>query len=212
MSVFSPKQRHSLGGQIAIALYRISEAIHYLFKERGKMRRLSPTQIQSLLFLKYVRPVARTIGGLADRLGASYATSSEVVDALERKGLVERSPLPEDHRVVTLRLTPKGRVETEMVENILDEIESAVNALPEEEQRSLVHALQSVVRHLQRRGFINIYDICWGCQFFQKNAHPDDPRGPHHCAFMDSPLAEPDTYWECPDFVPTEELDQEERG
>ena len=212
MPVLSPKQRHSLGGQIAIALSRISEAIHHLFKERGKMRRLSPTQMQSLLFLKYVRPGARTIGGLADRLGSTYATTSEVVDALERKGLVERTPLPQDHRVTTLRLTPKGQLETELVENILDEIESAVNTLPEGEQRALLHALQSVVRHLHSRGYINIYDMCWSCQFFRKNAHPDDPRGPHHCSFMDAPLAEPDTYWDCPDFVPAEERDQKERG
>ncbi|MFN3741212.1 MAG: MarR family winged helix-turn-helix transcriptional regulator [Anaerolineales bacterium] len=204
ISPFNPKHRNTLGGRITIALYRISQAIDRLFRERGKLVGLSPTQIQSLLFLKYARPGVRTIGGLADRLGATYATSSDVADALERKQLIKRTPLPEDQRVVTLRLTPKGEDEAGMLEDVLDEIEAAVNALPEAEQVALLRATQAIVRHLQRAGYVKVYEMCWNCQFFQKDAHPDDPRGPHHCAFVDAPLSDPNTYLECPDFVPIE--------
>ncbi len=204
ISPFNPKQRNTLGGRITIALYRITQAIEHIFRERGKVTRLSPTQIQSLLFLKYARPGVRTIGGLANRLGVTHATSSGVADALEHKRLIKRTPLPEDQRVITLRLTPKGEDEAGMLEDVLDEIEAAVNALPEAEQTALLHAAQSIVRRLQQAGYVKIYEICWGCQFFRKDAHPDDPRGPHHCAFMDAPLPEPQTYLECPDFVPAE--------
>lgn len=204
MSPFNPKQRNALGGRITIALYRITQAIDHLFRERGKVVHLSPTQIQSLLFLKYARPGVRTIGGLANRLGATYATSSGVADALERKRLIKRTPLPEDQRVVTLRLTPEGEDEARMLEDVLDEIEVAVNALSEAEQAALLRATQAIVRHLQRVGYVKVYEMCWNCQFFQKDAHPDDPRGPHHCAFVDAPLPEANTYLECPDFVPAE--------
>ncbi len=203
-SPFNPKHRNTLGGRVTIALYRIAQAIEHLLRERGKAMRLSPTQIHSLLFLKYARPGVRTIGGLANRLGVTYATSSGVADALEHKRLIKRTPLPEDQRVITLGLTPKGEEEAEALENVLDEIEAAVNALPEAEQSAVLHAVQSIVRHLQSAGYVRVYEMCWGCQFFQKDAHPDDPRGPHHCAFMDAPLPEPNTYLECPDFVPAE--------
>lgn len=204
MSPFNPKHRNTPSGRITIALYRITQAINHLFRERGKVVRLSPTQTQALLFLKYARPGVRTIGGLANRLGATYATSSGVADALERKQLIKRTPLPEDQRVITLGLTPKGEAKVEMLEDVLDEIQSAVNALPEAEQVALLHATQAIVRHLQRAGYVNVYEMCWNCQFFQKDAHPDDPRGRHHCAFMDAPLPEPNTYLECPDFVPVD--------
>lgn len=202
MSLFNPKHRNTPGGQIGIAFYRIAQAIDFLLRKRGKVMQLSPAQIQVLLFLKYARSGVRTIGGLADRLGITYATSSGVADALERKRLILRTPLPEDQRVITLALTPEGEAATEALEDVLDEIELAVNALPEAELVALMRATQSIVRRLQHAGYVKVYEMCWGCQFFQRDSHPEDPRGPHHCAFMDAPLQEPNTYLECPDFVP----------
>ncbi len=204
MSFLNPKHRNTPAGQISIAFYRITQAIDLLLRERGKTLRLSPAQIQALLFLKYARPGVRTIGGLANRLEVTYATSSGVADALERKRLIQRKPLPEDQRVITLGLTSKGEDKAELLEDVLDEIELAVNALPAAERAALLRATQAIVRRLQNAGYVRVYEMCWNCQFFQKDAHPDDPRGPHHCAFMAAPLPEPDTYLECPDFVPAE--------
>jgi len=201
MSAFNPRQRTTPAGQITVALYRVAQAIDHLLRERGKALRLSPAQIQSLLFLRFARPGVHTVGGLAQRLDVTSATASGVADALERKRLIRRKPLPEDRRIITLDLTPVGRRQTELLEDMLDEIEAAVNSLSAAEQSALRHAMQRVVQALQRAGYVHIYEMCWGCQFFRKDAHPSDPRGPHHCAFMDAPLAEPDTYLECPDFV-----------
>lgn len=205
MSVFDPRHRnHNPGAQITIALYRIGQALNRLMRAKGNRRHLSPTQIQSLLFLRFARPGIRTIGGLSERLGATYATTSGVVDAVERKGWVERQPLPEDHRVITLKLTQAGLQETEAMEDMLDEIEAAINDLSEADQQAVNRAAQAIVRRLQRRGHIQVYEMCWNCQFFQHNAHPNNPDGSHHCAFMDAPLPEPNTYLECPDFVEVE--------
>ena len=201
---FNPKHRSTPGSQISIVLYRIAQAIDLLMRERGKVMGLSPTQIQSLLFLRYARPGVRTIGGLANRLGVTYATSSGVADALERKHLIQRVPLPEDQRVIMLGLTPQGESKAEMLGDVLDEIEAAVNSLPDAEQAALLRATQTIVRRLQTAGYVRVYEMCWGCQFFRRHAHLNDPRGPHHCAFMDAPLPEPNTYLECPDFVPVE--------
>jgi|SRR5581483_8670433 DNA-binding MarR family transcriptional regulator len=202
MSAFNPQQRHTFSGQITIALYRITQAMERLLRERSQDAQLSPAQIHALLFLKYARPGVRTIGGLAQRLGSTYATTSGVADALERKKLIQRAPLPEDQRVITLGLTATGQSKVAQLEDVLDEIESAVNALPPPEQTALSHALQTIAQRLQDAGYVNVYEMCWGCQFFQRHARPDDPRGPHYCAFMNAPLSEPNTYLECPDFTP----------
>jgi Transcriptional regulators len=166
---------------------------------------LSPAQIQTLIFLKYARPGVRTVGGVAQRLGVTYATASGVADALENKRFIERVTLPGDQRVVTLLLTEAGTAHAGQLEDVLDEIEAAVDGLPDAEQSVLLHATQAIVARLQQSGYVRVYEMCWGCQFFRRDVHPDDPRGPHHCAFVDAPLAEPATYFECPDFVPSDQ-------
>lgn len=203
MSAFDPRRRsETLSGAITIAFYRISQAIHHLLRVRGEAAQLSPAQIHALLFLRYARPGVRTIGGLANRLSATYATASGVADTLERKGLVRRRPLLEDQRTITLTLTSQGSQQAEALEDLLDEIEVAIKELPEAEQHTLKRATQSIVRRLQITGHVKVYEMCWHCQFFRRNAHTDDPRGQHHCTFVNAPLPEDHTYYECPDFVP----------
>lgn len=202
MTVFDPRQRHTPAGRITIGLYRIGQAINHLFRQRGEARQLSPAQIQALLFLRYARPGVRTIGGLATRLGTTYATASGVADALEHKRLARRQPLPSDRRTVTLSLTETGEAECRELEDVLDVIEAAIADLPPTDQEALLRATQAVVRRLQEAGHVQVYEMCWGCQFFRPYAHRDDPVGPHHCAFVDAPLPEAQTYLECPDFIP----------
>ncbi|MFQ5433284.1 MAG: MarR family winged helix-turn-helix transcriptional regulator [Anaerolineae bacterium] len=203
MPSFDPRyRRETPSGQVTIAFYRISQAIGHLLRVRGESHRLSPAQIQALLFLRHARPGVCTIGGVANRLTVSYATASGVVDALERKQLVKRRPSPTDRRTITLSLTGEGSREAIQLEDLLDEVETAVNTLPEAEQQALVRAAQTIVRQLQTADYVQVYEMCWDCQFFQQDAHPNDPLGPHHCAFVDAPLPEPQTYLECPDFVP----------
>jgi DNA-binding MarR family transcriptional regulator len=206
MSAFDPRHRDETpAGAATIALYRISQAMGRLLRGRGEAAGLSPAQIQALLFLRFARPGVRTIGGLAQRLATSYATASGVADALEGKELVKRRPLAEDQRTVTLTLTPVGDRQAEALEDVLDEIEETIQGLPEGDQLTLVRAARAIVRRLQAAGHISVYEMCWNCQFFRPDAHPDDPRAPHHCAFVDAPLPEPNTYLECPDFVPARE-------
>lgn len=201
-SSFDPQFRHGRpAGEATIALYRISQAIGRLLRERGEERQLSPAQIQALLFLQFARPGVRTMGGLAQRLNSTYATASGVADALEKKVLVERRPLAGDRRTITLNLTANGWTEAEALEDVLDDIEGAITTLSDDEQRALVAATQAIVRRLQAAGHVQVYEMCWGCQFFRPNVHPHDPAGPHHCAFVDAPLPEANTYLECPDFV-----------
>jgi hypothetical protein len=95
---------------------------------------------------------------------------------------------------------------------VLGDLEEAIAQLPEREQEALLHATQAIVRKLQDKGHVRVYEMCWNCQFFRYNAHPQDARGPHHCAFVDAPLPEPDTYRECPDFVPLSTLREKREG
>lgn len=207
MPVFNPRSRaNHPAGSITIALYRIGQAMSHILRQRAELEQLSPTQIDALLFLKFARRGVHTIGGLAQRLASTYATASGVTDALERKQLVQRESAPDDARKVVLALTEQGQQRAGNLEDLLNEVEAAVTELPEVEQQALLRATQAIIRRLQAAGHVQVYEMCWGCQFFRRNAHPADPAGPHHCAFVNAPLAEPNTYSECPDFVSVEEM------
>jgi DNA-binding MarR family transcriptional regulator len=151
-------------------------------------------------------PGVCTIGGLAQRLQATMATASEVADALERKGLVAREPLPADRRTVTLRLTVAGRRRVAPLSACWMIWRRRWKPSPLPIRRALHRALQQIVRRLAASGAIVVYEMCWGCAFFRPYAHPENPAAPHHCAFMDAPLRDADTYTECPDFIPREEV------
>lgn len=54
-------------------------------------------------------PHRLTIGQLLDSMMITSGTMTNRIDRIEARGLVERSPDPDDGRVVLVTLTPKGR-------------------------------------------------------------------------------------------------------
>ena len=63
-------------------------------------------QVRLLFTLGQSGPVS--IGQLADKLGVTNATASELVDRVERRGLASRSHRADDRRVVDCRLSDDG--------------------------------------------------------------------------------------------------------
>jgi DNA-binding MarR family transcriptional regulator len=202
MSSFDPRYREAhVPGNLSVTLYRISQAIVTLLREKGRQHGLTATQLQTLLFLAYSRPGVRTIGGLAQRLSCTPATASGVANGLERKGLVTRTPWPQHRRTITLTLTRKGAALAAQVDNSLDELETIVRQLDHRDQENLLQGAQNILRGLADQGRVTIYEMCRNCAYLQPNVDPDNTAGPYRCAFMDVGLTEADTYTECPDFV-----------
>jgi DNA-binding MarR family transcriptional regulator len=207
MSSFDPQYREdSTPGHLTVTLYRITQAVSVLLREKSQAKGLSATQLQALWFLAYARPDVRTIGGLAERLGCTPATASGVANALERKGLATRKPWPQHRRTIMLNLTEEGVAMAAQVDGSLDELEAIVRQLSAEEQEVLLRLTGHIVRGLAEQGWIKLYEMCWKCDQFQAQAHPGDAAGPHHCGYLETPIAEAESYKECPDFLPLKEV------
>jgi DNA-binding MarR family transcriptional regulator len=68
-----------------------------------------------------------------------------LVDALERDGLVERLPHPNDRRATLVRLAPAGeRVTGELLAEQRAALAELLAELPEADQRNLLQALESL--------------------------------------------------------------------
>lgn len=73
---------------------------------------LAPHQQRALLALSRMGRCGDSgvrVSVLAERLGIAARSATEVADALESQGLIERRPDPGDRRAVLLELTDRGR-------------------------------------------------------------------------------------------------------
>jgi DNA-binding MarR family transcriptional regulator len=93
--------------------------LRYIQRQTVGESGLTPPQY-SVLHLLWERD-ERPFKEFAEFLLCSRATITGIIDTLERKGLVERKPNPEDRRSLLATLTDKGRAlqqETPSLENI----------------------------------------------------------------------------------------------
>lgn len=169
--------------------------------ERG----LTPTQSQILsIIASSHQPMG--VGAVARQLAVTMGTASEAIGSLVDKGLIGKSRDPGDGRAIVLTLTEGGQREAHIAGVWPPAMLDAVASLPEPEQAGLLRGLVGVIRELQERGSVPTARMCVGCRFFRPNAHAGTPR-PHHCAFVDAPIADTDLRLDCDDMesVPPED-------
>jgi MarR family transcriptional regulator, organic hydroperoxide resistance regulator len=124
-------------------LFRVAKAKHEVLSERLAELDLTPVQAHALRRLDPDEPLA--MSALADALYCHASNVTGIVDRLESRRLVERTPGTEDRRVKTLVLTPGGAVVRARVIELLSEPPAVIAALPAADQRAL--------RDILRRAF-----------------------------------------------------------
>lgn len=98
-------------------------------------------------------PGPRTPAELADAAGVTRATMTGLIDTLERDGYVKREPDPNDRRMMSVRLTPKGdQFLTEFLPGHFKAIAAIMSTLTEDERKTLVRLLGKVQ---ERAGELN---------------------------------------------------------
>jgi DNA-binding MarR family transcriptional regulator len=93
------------------------------------------------LVLRRLAKEPLTLRALADRLAADPPYVTLMVDDLEKRGLVQRLPHPEDRRAKLVQLTAAGRAAAERADAILDEPPSALSEAPAEDLAALLRVL-----------------------------------------------------------------------
>jgi DNA-binding MarR family transcriptional regulator len=87
-----------------------------------------------------------TLRALAERLTADPPYVTLMVDDLEKRGLVQRLPHPEDRRAKLVQLTAAGRAAAARADAILDEPPAALRDVPAEDLASLLQVLERLSR------------------------------------------------------------------
>jgi DNA-binding MarR family transcriptional regulator len=84
------------------------------------------------------------VSDLADLLGVNGSTATRHCDRLQRRGLVQRSPAPDDGRAVLVSLTSAGRRLVQKVgRRRREEISRILQAMPMQNRQDLLAALRA---------------------------------------------------------------------
>jgi DNA-binding MarR family transcriptional regulator len=94
----------------ALAQFRYQIRSFLAFSEAAAQRQgLTPQQHQALLGIKgFVRPGPATVSDVARFLLIRHHSAVELMNRMEKVGLIRRVPDPQDARRVHLKLTAKG--------------------------------------------------------------------------------------------------------
>ena len=116
-------------------IFRVARARHGVLSSRLADLDLTPVQAHALRRLDPDEPLA--MSALAEALHCHASNVTGIVDRLESRGLVERTPGAGDRRVKTLVLTPEGAEVRARVIELLSEPPAVIAALPAADQRAL---------------------------------------------------------------------------
>jgi DNA-binding MarR family transcriptional regulator len=134
--------------RISYIVARLERAVRAGIAKRVQPHELTTLQYTTLSVLKrHGAPLSNA--QLARRAYMTPQAMSEVIDALEQKGLIKRNPHPNHRRLLPATLTAKGRRVLAACEDAVDEMEQAMLAGLDTNQRALLRdALMSAVRAL----------------------------------------------------------------
>jgi DNA-binding MarR family transcriptional regulator len=124
-------------------LFRVAKAKHGVLTTQLAELDLTPVQAHALRRLDPERPLA--MSALAEALYCHASNVTGIVDRLESRGLVARTPGTDDRRVKTLVLTPEGTEVRARVIDLLTEPPAALATLSAADQRALRDILRRAV-------------------------------------------------------------------
>ena len=99
-----------------------------------------------VLALRRLAVEAQTQRDLAERLSADPPYVTLMVHDLEERGLVQRTPHPEDRRSKLVQLTDAGRAAAARADAILDDPPAGLRDVPAEDLAVLLRVLERLAR------------------------------------------------------------------
>jgi DNA-binding MarR family transcriptional regulator len=134
----------------ALAALRIAGRMQSLLQERWAEKHGLTEGRLGVLFRLY-RTGDCALGDLADDLESTPRNITGLVDHLERDGLVERVPDPEDRRSVRARLTDAGRTRIEAIwKEGLEHQHETVEGFSKDELAQLRHLCLQLVENARK--------------------------------------------------------------
>lgn len=200
-SILDPSGRHTdPDAKITAALDRLGFVFRSLLASEAREvvdgAALSPLQAQSLVF---VQGHAQTrVTTLAHEFEVSAATVSDAVRTLVSKGLLTKSPLPEDRRVVVLELTEVGLRAASRLAGWADMVRQHVAEAAPEDRAVVLEFLLGLIGRLAQAGTMSAVRACTTCQYLGREPTAEGEVA-YTCKLAGISLAVQDLRLDCPE-------------
>jgi len=103
---------------------------------------VTPPQLNALNFLRHG---ILTMGELGQKMYLACSTATDLIDRMERNGLIQRERDTSDRRVIRLKMTNKGN---EVIEEVLNArkryLAGVLSKVAPEDRQALVHNLHKI--------------------------------------------------------------------
>ena len=149
---------------------------------------IKPTHWEALRYLSKANRFSCTPSALTAYLGVTKGTVSQSINALERKGLINKKAIASDKRLVNLSLTVKGK--NLLKKDPLNELTSVVSDMSEIDQLELINGLKKLLIKTLDKREQKPFGACKSCMYFQKNVAEGSP---HRCGLLEVALNEDDS-------------------
>jgi DNA-binding MarR family transcriptional regulator len=198
-----PTQHESVDAKLVAGLERLGQVFRGLLWERAHEHGLSPIQARVLLDLRFRAEEGRRVGALAEQFRLTAATVSDALTTLSEKGLVVKTPDPDDRRARIVELTPDGEETADALSTWAEPVRNQLEALDTERTTEAITLVMDLIASLETADLISRARMCRTCRFFAPDAHAAAD-APHHCNLLDLPLGPGDLRMDCPEHEPAE--------
>ncbi|MFW5861191.1 MAG: MarR family winged helix-turn-helix transcriptional regulator [Spirochaetota bacterium] len=165
---------------IASALEKLMQVQRLLLWDITKKEKLSPIQIQFLIYLGKYPAEYRKVSQMAREFDLTKATVSDALNSLEDKGYVKKIREADDKRSHVISLTRKGIQAEKRIHGWQDVLVSHIQKFPMERKEQFITVLLELIQSLYREGVISVARMCITCENFAPGEN-----GTHHCLLTD---------------------------
>ena len=187
-------QQNDAGNKLVVAFEKMSEVLRVLLWEKATTHKLSPIQIQILIFLKNHEDALARPAALASEFNVTRPTVSDAIKSLKSKELIIAHTDPNDSRSRILSLTQEGLALTEELESFPSPLQEKIAELSADEQSAILERMITLLDSLATAGVISKQRMCYSCAHYQ-----GDKKEVHHCLFLKKNLNTSELRIDCPE-------------
>lgn len=186
-------QNNNIESKIVAGLERISHSFRILLWEASKENKLTPLQIQVMLFLNYHDSKYCNVSYLSKEFNVTKATISETIRILEEKNLIKKSKSDDDSRSYSISLTDKGKELADKHALFTNQIHQCIQSLSKYEKEIFLNIILNIIHQLVKSGVINVQRMCFTCKYYQYKENQ------HFCLLLNRALETRSIRVDCPE-------------
>jgi len=184
---------NNVNQKIISGLERISKAFRVLLWEESKLYKISPIQIQLLIFCGTHKKEDLNVSFLATEYDLTKATISDSIKVLLKKELLSKTINAKDSRSFTVQLTKKGKEIVEKTSGFTTVLKESINSFSELEKGIFLERLMLLIYQLNQKDVISTQRMCLTCFHYKKDGNN------HYCNLMEEQLKNSELQIDCPE-------------